>query len=110
MPNGSKKAYCYVKNQQLQLERKSGKCLDETLNPLGKNRCSKDNECAGERYCSYNGWCQGQSGCKSFDKKNKDSLWEVLGRGIKKTFKKMHKTHMNLHDKFWNIFTDKKDR
>jgi len=37
--------------------------IDEAQNTMGKNRCTSDNECAGQRTCSYAGWCHGESFC-----------------------------------------------
>ena len=41
---------------------------DESLNPSGENRCSTNDDCQGNRWCSEWGWCHGDSGCKEEDK------------------------------------------
>lgn len=84
--NGSHKAYCYVKDKEFVFPEDDLPTLpqapltphcqiNESLNKLGSNRCEYDQECSGDRTCSWHGWCQGVSGCKD---NTDDDLWEEL--------------------------------
>ena len=37
--------------------------VNELSNPLGANRCTNNNQCEGDRTCSFSKWCTGISNC-----------------------------------------------